>query len=116
MTRLTALLLLALLSLSPAMAAQCLEGCAQAELASAAQPATSCEHRDVREPASVFAAAACPGAPASFVRVETRSFESALIPLIAVTQIAAAPVRLPIPERYLGHQPPTASSPAPLRI
>lgn len=116
MFRVPSLLLTALMALTPVMGALCAGGCDAPKLPSAAQVATSCEHRDVRATAAVLAAAVCSAASADIVVAEIRTADAALTPSRYGAPNAAAPDCLPVPARYLDRQPAQASSPAVLRI
>ena len=116
MTRHTALLLIALMALTPVMGALCAEGCTEPEPPSAAQVASGCDHGVVPAGSPVLTAAACSDERAEVVLAEVRTIDSALTASIGGTQITDAADRLPVPTGYLQHQPTPAGSQAVLRI
>ena len=91
MFRLPALLLAALMALTPVMGALCADGCGERGATTAAEPALSCAHGQVPASSTALTAAECSTAPATVVAAEVRTPGSLAAPSISVTLTAAEP-------------------------
>lgn len=110
MSRLPALLLAALMALTPVMGALCADGCGVRGATTAAEPALSCEHGRVPAASTVLTAADCSTAPATFVAAEVRTPGPLAAPSISVTLTAAEPKPRAVAPFHLHHP----FAPAPL--
>ena len=117
MTRIPALLLTALIALTPVMGALCAEGCHERDVARDTRTVSGCEHGgDASTSSPVLTPAACSAAPTDLVLAGIRISDSALTASIGSAQLTAASDRLSVPDRYLQLQPAPAPSRAVLRI
>lgn len=116
MSRIPAILLSALVALTPVIEAVCADGCIEVNTARSVEVVETCGHGDVPDNAPALSAAACVSSQAAFVVAEVRTIGFALASSASVTNTAREPVRLPAHDRYLHHQPPPAPAGLILRI
>ena len=116
MSRISPLLLAALLALTPVMGAVCAEGCHKPEVAGQVQVAAECEHGDAPEGSPLLTDIACAAERADLVPAEIKATDSTLAPSPGPVQVAIAPARVAVLGRCLQYHPPPVSSGAVLRI
>lgn len=116
MSRISPLLLAALLALTPVLEAMCAEGCHRPQVARQLQVAAECEHRDAPEGLPLLTDIACAADRADLVPAEIKTIDSTLAPSPGPVQVAIAPARVVVVGRCLQYHPPPVSSGAVLRI
>lgn len=116
MSRIPAILLSALIALTPVIGALCADGCINADATRLVEVIESCGHGDVSKDSSALRAVACLSAQPDVAVAEARTIGPALAPSGRVMNTARGPVRLPAHERYLHDQPPPVPAGLILRI